>query len=75
VRRLTLNILESIVTAGYFERKKKRYVILSKILTDALTNEAFREARNIQHVIKIMTWSISDLAFIKYLCYKNREGG
>jgi len=75
VRKFSLSILASIAAAGYFEQKRKRYVILGRILTDVLTKEAFaKDMRNIRHVLKILTFTVSDLTILRSLCHRNNEG-
>ncbi|XP_035710324.1 uncharacterized protein LOC110853174 isoform X2 [Folsomia candida] len=73
LRKLTLGILESIVLSGYFEQTANRYEILYRIMKDVLGHEWFRSTLNVQRIVRITTWSISDLCIVRYLCFKRNE--
>lgn len=43
-------------------------------MKDVLGHEWFRSTLNVQRIVRITTWSISDLCIVRYLCFKRNEG-
>lgn len=74
VREFCLDILEIIVTSGYFDSSQRRYEILYCILKDTLVKDHLRDEKALIKTLNIISWSVGDNRnILNYLCMNKND--